>query len=50
MDLEAAAENLERLRSQETLRIVPTSAALMENRDEVVGALRELLDADRRVQ
>jgi len=50
MDLEPAALSLERLRAQETVRVVPTCAALMENREEVVAALRELLDADRRVQ
>jgi GTP-binding protein len=45
MDLEAAAGNLDRLRQQESLvPIVPTCAELMENREEVIGALRDLLD------
>ena len=42
-DLESAADNLRRLRAQESLRIVPTCAELMENQDEVIGAMRELL-------
>jgi GTP-binding protein len=43
MDLEPAADNLRRLREQESLRIVPTCAELMENQGEIIAALRELL-------
>ena len=42
-DLESATANLQRLQAQESLRIVPTCAELMENREEVVEAMRELL-------
>ncbi len=45
MDLEQAPGNLDRLRQQEQLPIVPTCAALMENRAEVVAALERLLDS-----
>jgi GTP-binding protein len=43
MDLEAAPDNLRRLREQESLRIVATCAELMENQPEIIEALRELL-------
>jgi GTP-binding protein len=44
MDLEDAGENLVRLQAEETLPIVPTCAELMENRDVVIQAMRELLE------
>lgn len=43
MDLDPAAENLRRLRAQETRPIVPTCAELAENTAEVIRALEELL-------
>jgi len=45
MDLDAAPENLRRLQAQESLCIVPTCAELMENRDEIIAAMRDLLDS-----
>lgn len=45
MDLDDAPENLRRLQAQESLRIVPTCAELMENRDEIIAAMRDLLSS-----
>lgn len=47
MDLPAAAENIERLRAAEPWPVVPVSAEIEENTDEVVRVLRPLVEERR---